>query len=59
MRNPTNRTNKQHSQEQPWAETLLDIAVDAIIMVDDKQHIVRFNQGAERIFGYSAREAIG
>jgi PAS domain S-box-containing protein len=50
----------RHSQpEQPWIETLLDITVDAIIMIDDKQRIVRFNQGAERIFGYSAQEAIG
>jgi PAS domain S-box-containing protein len=60
MNNSTDVTDKQHSQpEQPWIETLLDIAADAIIMIDDTQHIVRFNQGAERIFGYSAQEAIG
>jgi PAS domain S-box-containing protein len=57
---PTNIIDRQHNRSgQPWIETLLDISIDAIIMIDDQQHIVRFNRGAEQIFGYSAREAIG
>lgn len=34
-------------------------AMDAIITIDDKQHILHFNPAAERIFGCTAEEAIG
>ncbi|HEY7407811.1 MAG TPA: ATP-binding protein [Gemmatimonadaceae bacterium] len=39
--------------------SIVDIAADAIISVDEAQVITLFNQGAERIFGYTASEAIG
>lgn len=38
---------------------ILEIADDAIISVDQTQCITLFNQGAEKIFGYTAREALG
>ena len=38
---------------------IVSIAADAIISVDEQQHITVFNEGAERIFGYSKSEAIG
>lgn len=38
---------------------ILEIASDAIISVDANQLITLYNQGAEKIFGYTAQEAIG
>ncbi|HET7490199.1 MAG TPA: PAS domain S-box protein [Acidimicrobiales bacterium] len=38
---------------------LVDLAVDAIISVDEQQRIVQFNQGAERIFGWDADDVTG
>ncbi len=38
---------------------ILDNADEAIISIDERQQIQIFNQGAEKIFGYQAREIIG
>jgi PAS domain S-box-containing protein len=38
---------------------LLAIADDAVIVTDDHQRIVLFNEGAERIFGYPMTQVLG
>ncbi|MFL5619417.1 MAG: sensor histidine kinase [Gemmatimonadaceae bacterium] len=39
--------------------SFLAISADAVIAVDDEQRIIFFNEGAERIFGWSAEEVGG
>ncbi|HEU4642153.1 MAG TPA: ATP-binding protein [Gemmatimonadaceae bacterium] len=38
---------------------IVSISADAVISIDEHQRIILFNEGAERIFGYTAEEAIG
>jgi PAS domain S-box-containing protein len=40
-------------------EGIISIATDAIISIDEEQRITLFNRGAEQIFGWSEREALG
>jgi len=40
-------------------QALLDAAVDAIIVIDDRGAITTFNAAAERLFGYAAAEVLG
>ena len=42
-----------------FLERLIDSTVDAIIAADLQGQIILFNQGAERLFGYRARDVIG
>ncbi|HWS47775.1 MAG TPA: PAS domain S-box protein, partial [Acidimicrobiia bacterium] len=39
-------------------ESITNLATDAIVVMNAKGHIVTWNGGAERIFGYEAREVI-
>ena len=38
---------------------IISISDNAIISIDEEQRITLFNDGAERIFGYSRREVLG
>ncbi len=38
---------------------IISISADAIVSIDQEQRIVLFNDGAEKIFGYSRSEAVG
>ena len=40
-------------------EAMLEVALDAVISIDETGHVLEFNPAAERIFGYPASEAVG
>ncbi len=44
---------------QALFSAILSIAADAIITVDEEQRVLQFNEGAARIFGYTAQEIVG
>lgn len=50
---------KQAQQTIQEQASLLDIATDAIYVRDLDNHILYWNQGAERLYGWTAAEAIG
>jgi len=54
---PSNEPPLQY--RDPQLTALLNIAVDAIITIDERGSIETFNRAAERMFGYRAEEVIG
>ncbi|MFZ5877352.1 MAG: EAL domain-containing response regulator [Nitrospirota bacterium] len=53
------RVDEERRASEERFRNILTMAADAVILLDQEQRIVMFNQGAEKIFGYSAEEATG
>jgi PAS domain S-box-containing protein len=53
------RLEAELHRSEAIAAGILSISADAIISIDENQRITLFNEGAERIFGYSKAAAIG
>ena len=61
LRDVTGRVEQEQrlGRSEARLRGILDSAMDAIITVDDSQHIVLFNQAAEQVFGCPRHEALG
>ncbi|HFQ15282.1 MAG TPA: PAS domain-containing sensor histidine kinase, partial [Rhodobacteraceae bacterium] len=46
-------------QTEAWFRSLLDTALDGIIVTDERGRILTFNKACESMFGYSAAEMLG
>ncbi len=53
------RANRDVAAQAKRLNSILDTAVDAIVVTDDQGHIETFNRSAEAMFGYSAAQVIG
>jgi PAS domain S-box-containing protein len=53
------RTEGSLARSEARLRGILDSAMDAIVTVDQRQHIVLFNAAAEAVFGCPQKEAIG
>jgi PAS domain S-box-containing protein len=54
------RRQRRHAEEQQrLLSAIVESSNDAVIGIDKDQRIVAWNQGAQKVFGYTAEEAIG
>jgi PAS domain S-box-containing protein len=53
------RAEERLARSEMRLRGILDSAMDAIVTVDQSQHIVLFNEAAERVFGCPRHEALG
>ncbi len=53
------KIEKELQESEEKFRTISDAARDAIVMIDDEGNASFWNQGAERIFGYTAQEIAG
>ena len=53
------RTEEALQQSEEGFRAVAETAADAIVFADKRGHITYCNPGAERIFGYAARDVIG
>ncbi len=53
------RAEEELRLAEAMSSGIISISADAIVTVDEAQRITLFNEGAERVFGYSKDEALG
>jgi len=53
------RLEQQVEERRLYLESVLACAPDAIVTLDAEHRVQEWNQGAERLFGYSREEALG
>jgi two-component system cell cycle sensor histidine kinase/response regulator CckA len=53
------KSDRETEERQQYLEVVLAAAPDAIVTFDAREHIVEWNAGAEKLFGYSRKEAVG
>jgi PAS domain S-box-containing protein len=53
------RTQDQLRLSEAKYSGIVSVSPDAIVSIDEKHRITLFNEGAERIFGYSSGETLG
>jgi len=53
------RLEREIKERRLYLESVISSTPDAVITADDKQRILEWNPGAERLFGYSRDEVIG
>jgi len=53
------RADEQMTAQRTRFETLLDLAPDAFIVMDEERRIRMFSRGASNIFGYAPEEVLG
>ncbi len=52
-------TDQPEATSQARLDSVLDTAVDGIIVIDEKARILSYNRACETLFGYSARDVLG
>jgi PAS domain S-box-containing protein len=56
---PPARPDTPNWDDRTSYEALLETALDAIVCMDEQGRLVEFNPAAEKLFGYTRKEAIG
>lgn len=56
---PNDQADRSILENNPLFKLISSLSLDGILIVDEKQRILFFNNGAENIFGYSQAEVLG
>jgi PAS domain S-box-containing protein len=59
VHDPIDGLSEQDESALRMSDAIISISADAIISIDEDQRIIRFNHGAEQIFGYTPDQVIG